>query len=608
MKSFFKGFLSSFLGATFGVVFGLFILISALAGLISVLSGEGDGDRNSMSLKQDSVIVLDLSQPVSEISQESFLGTYENYNLHDIREALQEASEDEKIKGLMIKMTSGVPMGWSTAKELRKIISDFLESNKSVVAYGEYADEKALYISSVANKIYMHPLGEVLWNGFAATPNFFKGLLDKLEVQPIIFKAGKFKSAIEPFVKTQMSEESKQQTAELLEDLWEETVGVVSSSRNIDENELRDLAESASVRTAQQAKKADLIDGVTRYSDLVEMFLQNDTEGEEQEITGADLKRLVSVKSYVTLKQENIFAAFEKNSLFMGGKDPKRNIGVLVLEGSINSGRSAEGTIGSESVVYELQRLRLDQKIKGVILRINSPGGSALASDVIWAEVEKLKQVKPVYVSMGDVAASGGYYIAAGADKIFAEVNTITGSIGVFSVLMNVKNTLNNKVGLTFDRVVTNKYADLGSAVRDMNDDEKEIYQKDVDRIYRTFLGVVEKGRKFSKFSDVELVSQGRVWSGVQAKEVGLVDKLGGLEECAATLAAELKLEGYELDFYPKSKGFGGFIDSLNQVKSHFAMINMLFREPYSAAKNVLKRKIETDRVLMLSPYAISID
>jgi len=606
MKSFLKGFISSFLGALFGVVFGIFILISGIAGLISMLSTDAESEKTLMAVKKGSVIVIDLSLPVTEISSETFFGTYENYNLHDIRDTLQRASEDKDVQGLLIKMTSGVPMGWSTAKELRKIISDFLESKKSVVAYGEFADEKALYIASAANKIYMHPSGEISWNGFAATPNFYKGLFEKLELEPVIFKAGKFKSAIEPFIKSKMSDESKQQTAELLEDLWEETVSVVASGRNIDENELREFAELASVRTANQAKKVDLIDGVTRYSDLVEMFLKKEGE-EDKALTTKDLKRIVSIKTYLSLKQDNLFAAFEKGSLFTGAKNPKRNIGVLVLEGSIVSGRSEDNTIGSDSVVYELQRMRLDKMIKGVILRINSPGGSAIASDVIWAEVEKLKQVKPVYVSMGDVAASGGYYIAAGADKIFAEVNTITGSIGVFSILMNVKKTFENKAGITFDRVVTNRYADIGSAVRDMVEEEKEIFQNDVTRIYRTFLGVVEKGRKFSKFSDVEMVSQGRVWSGAQAKEVGLVDKLGGLEECAASLATELKLDGYELDYYPKSKGFGGFLESLGRVKAQISQVSSVLNDPTTLAQK-LKKKLEKERVLMLSPYAISID
>lgn len=609
MKSFFKNFFSSFLGALFGVVFGVAFLIFGFIGLAATISGDKASEQGIQALQKGSLIVIDLSLPITEVSNESFLGTYENYNLHDVREALQQASEDDKVQGVLVKMSSRIPIGWSTAKELRKILSDFLESKKSVVAYGEYADEKSLYIASAAKKIYMHPTGEINWDGFAVTPMYYKGLFEKLELEPVIFRAGKFKSAIEPFTNKQMSDEARQQTEELLEDLWDETLNVVSASRNIDINELREFAETASVRTAGQAKKIELIDGVTRYTDLLEIFLKkkDGKKNEKQKITSKDLKRLISIKGYVALKDENIFTAFEQASLFSGAKKTKRNIAVLVLEGSIVSGKSEENTIGSSSVVSELQKLRLDEKIKGVILRINSPGGSALASDVIWAEVEKLKSVKPVYVSMGDVAASGGYYIAAGANKIFAEVNTITGSIGVFSVLFNVQKTFENKAGLTFDRVVTNKYSDLGSGVRDMLEDEKEIFQNDVRRIYRNFLGVVEKGRGFSKFADVEMVAQGRVWSGEQAKEVGLVDKLGGLEECAASLAKELKIDGYELDFYPKTKGFGGFLDSFMQMSLRLSNIDTALRSPSEYAQR-LKKSLEKERVLMLSPYAISID
>ena len=607
MKSFFKNFFSSFLGSLFGVVFGILFLTMGLVGIVTSVSGDKTAEQGIQNVQEGSLIVIDLSLPITEISNESFLGTYENYNLHDVREALQDASEDDDIQGVLVKMSSGIPIGWSTAKELRKILSDFLESKKTVVAYGEYADEKSLYIASAAKKIYMHPTGEISWDGFAATPMYYKGLFEKLELEPIIFRAGKFKSAIEPFTNKQMSDEARQQTEELLEDLWDETLNVVSVSRNIDVNELREFAETASIRTASQAKKLELIDGVTRYTDLLEIFLKKKKGENKKKLTSKDLKRLISVKGYVALKQENIFAAFEQASLFSGAKKAKRNIAVLVLEGSIVSGKSEENTIGSASVVSELQKLRLDEKIKGVILRINSPGGSALASDVIWAEVEKLKDVKPVYVSMGDVAASGGYYIAAGADKIFAEVNTITGSIGVFSVLFNVQKTFENNAGLTFDRVVTNKYSDLGSGVREMLEDEKQIFQNDVRRIYRNFLSVVEKGRGFSKFSDVEMVSQGRVWSGEQAKEVGLVDKLGGLEECAASLAKELKIDGYELDFYPKTKGIGGFLDSFVKMGVRLSNVDKAVRSPFEYAQK-LKKSLEKERVLMLSPYAISID
>lgn len=608
MKQFLKIFFGSFLGSAFGVTFGALSLIGMLVAGIALFSGGGENNA-AQSLKSDSIVILNLAHKITELSDENFFGSYESYNLHDIREALADASEDDKIQGLLIKMTVDTPIGWSTAKELRKILADFAESKKRIVAYGNIADEKSIYVASVAKKIYMHPTGEIKWNGFASTPIFYKGMFDKLEFQPIIFKAGKFKSAIEPFTHKKMSPESRQQTEELLEDLWEETLEVVSSSRNIDVSNLREFAENATVRTSKQAKKIDLIDGLTRYTDLVETFLKKNVTGnkKERELSKKDLARLISIQGYVTLKEENLFAALEKGSLFTQVKDKDNKIAVLVLEGVIMPGKSEKGTIGSDSVIRELQKLRLDKKIKGVVLRINSPGGSALASDIIWYEVEKLKVKKPVYVSMGDVVASGGYYIAAGAHKIFADVNTITGSIGVFSVLFNIGKTLESKAGVTFDRVVTNRYADLGSSVRPMNDLEKEIFQNDVYRIYRNFLEVVEKGRSYTKFADVEMVAQGRVWPGAQAKEVGLVDQLGGLEDCTTALAGELKLENYDLDFYPKKRILEGLFSGLFNMAAKIEMVGLALNSPLEYTQK-LKERLSREQILMLSPYAITIN
>lgn len=608
MGKFFKIFFGSFFGAAFGATIGALFLMAVVVGAVmgaSGLAGEGQG----AGLKKGSVIILNLAQEVKELSDGSVLGSNEGYNLHDIREALEDASEDDRVKGLLIRMTMGTPIGWSTAKELRKILADFAESKKSIVAFGEVVDEKSLYVASVAKKIYMHPTGEIEWNGFASTPMFYKGMFEKLELEPVIFKAGKFKSAIEPFIKKKMSPESRQQTEELLEDLWEETLNVVSTSRSVDVRDLREFADNATVRTAKEAKKADLIDGLTRYTDLLEMLLKKDSSSgkDKKLLTKKDLKRLVSLKGYVALKEESLLAAFEEASLFSRKKKNDNKIAVLVLEGAIMSGKSEDGTIGSESVVRELQKLRLDEDIKGVVLRVNSPGGSALASDVIWYEVEKLKLTKPVYVSMGDVAASGGYYISAGADKIFADVNTITGSIGVFSILFNVEKTFDSKIGLNFDRVATNKYADLGSGVRQMGEDEKEIFQRSVSRIYKNFLTVVEKGRAYTSFSDVEMVAQGRVWSGAQAKEVGLIDQVGGLDECTTALAAELKLEDYDLDFYPKKRALEGLMESILGISVKLKNVEAALSSPLEYSQK-LKKRLSREQILMLSPYSITIN
>lgn len=602
----FKQFFLTFLGALAGVVASIFIFIMFIVGLVTLATQKNQEDVALKGLKKGTVIVLNLSEEVSEISRESFLGMPTENNLHDIRETIEEASEDERVQGVLLKMGPMTPMGWATAKELRKILEEFKESKKSIVAYGEMVDEKALYISSVAQKIYMHPTGEVSWNGFAAVPMFYKGLFEKLEIEPIIFKAGKFKSAVEPFTQKKMSAESKQQTEELLEDLWEETLDVVSSSRGIDINELREFAENFSVRTAEQANKIGLVNGLSRYSDLLEMFLKG--EDKEKKITKEDFKKFVSVQGYKHFrKNRNLFSSLDVDSLFTQRPKSKSKIAVLVLEGSIMPGKSEEGVIGSSSVVHEIQKLRLDDDIKGLVVRVNSPGGSALASDVIWYELEKFKEEKPFYVSMGDVAASGGYYISAGANKIFAEANTITGSIGAFSILFNVQKTMNEKAGLTFDRVVTSKYADIASGVRSMKDDEKEIFQGELERIYKTFLRVVGKGRKFENFDSVESVAQGRVWSGLQAKEAGLVDELGGLDDCVTSLSEELALEDYDLDFYPKSKGFEGFLEKVANTGVRIQEVENLVKNPMQSAQK-LSEKLQSERALLLAPYYLKIN
>ncbi len=603
MKQFLKIFFGSFLGSAFGVIVGALFLITLAITSVSMFF-EGRNNTGIQGLKNNSILVLDLAQNITDLLNESFLETQGGgYNLHDIRKTLEEASGDDRVQGILIKMTSATPIGWSMAKELRKILLDFSESKKSIIAFGEVVDEKSIYIASVAKNIYMHLTGEVNWDGFAITPVFYKGLFDKLELEPIIFKAGRFKSAIEPFTKQKMSFESRQQTEELLEDLWEEALEVISISRNVDVNNLREFAENATVRTAKEAEKIDLIDDVIRYTDLVEMLLQE----KETSVKESDLKRIVSIREYEALKEESMFAALEQGSLFNRQEKKANTIGVLVLEGAIVQGSSEKGIIGSDSVVRQLQKIRLDEKIKGVVLRVNSPGGSALASNVIWHEIEKLKTKKPVYVSMGDVAASGGYYIAAGANKIFANINTITGSIGVFSVLFNIQKTFRHKLGLTFDRVVTNKYADLGSSMRAMGENEKAIFQKDIGRVYKSFLSVVEKGRGYTKLSDVKMVAQGRVWSGVQAKEVGLVDELGGLEDCVVALAGELKLEDYDLDFYPKKKAFQGLLNDFLSVGVKLQNAYETLSSPMEYTRKI-KERFGNEQILMLSPYTMTIN
>ena len=644
MFKFLRFMAGSIIGGLVGAFAGVFILVSILSAFIYMAGGGVGGEETLQVVPKDSILVVDLDSGVDEFSPEGFSSAYTNQNIHDFKRILSEAAADDSVDSMVVKASPRLEMGWSKATDVRKTLLEFKESGKPVVAYANILDEKSLYIVSVSDKIYMHSTGEVSWNGIAAVQVFFKGLADKLKTKPIVFKAGKYKSAVERYTQTKMSSESRQQIEELLDGIWEKAIEEIATSRNMDPMELKSFAENYSIRTAKVAQKVGLIDGTIKYTDFLENLLLKG-EGEEengslkgdgsfkengslkgdgslkengglkgdgsfekdgdQSISKKDLKRVLSLSTYTSLRNSGFLSAMN-SSVFTKKVVSDNKIAVLVLEGTIMPGKSTTGIIGSETILKQIQKLRLDNKIKGLVLRVNSPGGSALASDVIWAEVLKLAEYKPVYVSMGDVAASGGYYISVGADKIFAQENTITGSIGVFSVFWNIKETMSQKLGVSFDRVVTNRHADIGSGVRQMTDVEQGIFNQEVKRVYENFLKVVEKGRKFTSIKNVDNVAQGRIWSGRQAKEVGLVDELGGLQEAIDALASELALEDYKVDYFPKKSPIEGFILGLEkfgasaQTLSEFLNIS---EDPGKRVNSLIKDiSLNRGRVYMLIP------
>lgn len=605
MTNIIKYTLATFFGSVLGVIAGIVILIS-MAGLLIGGFSKLSGKPVQRSLQNNSILVLDLSDKITERTDSSIFGPADTSSLHELTDTLKQAGKDDKVKGMLIKTGYSVPMGWSTAKELRDLLEDFKNQGKKLIAYGEVISEKGFYISSVAEKIYMHPTGRVGWDGFAATPMFFKGLFDKLKLEPLIFRAGRFKSAIEPFTRKDMSDENRQQTEELIEDLWEETVETFADSRNLDLKAVRDFAETAEIRSAKEAVEAGFIDEVKIYSEVVESFLKEKDEDSNDKLTKKDFKRIVSLRGYINLKSQSLFASLEKKP-FLGKVSSKNRIAVVVIEGAIMPGKSGEDTVGSESVLKHLRKVRMDKKVKGVIIRVNSPGGSALASDVIWREIKKLREVKPVYASLGDIAASGGYYVAVGAEKIFSEINTITGSIGVYSILYNIRNTAQEKLGLTFDRVVTNPFADLGSGVRGMTLEEKSMFQSDVERTYNEFLGVVQQGRQMESAQDVDALAQGRVWSGSQAKEIGLVDEIGGIRETAEAMADALEIGEYDLTFYPKRKSFEDIVEEFLQVRMGTDFIKNSGLK-WAKEVNRLRAVLSVEGPLLYHPYALDIN
>lgn len=535
MLQFFKYVLATLVGLFLFTVISLFILAGVGAAL-------APGD--AIIMKSNSVLKLDLNKPIQEVTVENplaeiggpFAGGEEVTGLKDIREAISKASKDSNIKGIFVS-TENPSAGWATLEEIRNLLIDFKKSKKFVYTYGESYSEKGYYLASVADRIYLNPAGELEWNGLSTEYQFLKGTFDKLEIKPQIFRVGEFKSAIEIFSRSDMSEASKKQSKELIDAIYGNFISHISTSRKIPAEQLTGLADSLGVYNATTALSYKLVSDIG-YIDQFETAVKKQLKIEEKEKI-----EYINLSKY--LKAGNV----EKDGDF------NTRIAVLVAEGEIVSGDENSEGIASGKFIAELKKAREDDKIKAIVLRINSPGGSSLASDVMWREITLTTKKKPVIASMSDVAASGGYYMAMGCDTIVAQPNTITGSIGIFALLFNVEDFMNNKLGITFDGVKTNEHADWPSGTREMSEFEKGRIQKMVNEGYATFTTKAAEGRKMP-VEKLRSLAQGRVWSGVEAKENGLVDVLGGLDTAIALAAkaAKLKEGEYRTRFYPEKK------------------------------------------------------
>ncbi|GAB2794238.1 signal peptide peptidase SppA [Rhabdobacter roseus] len=520
------------------------LLFSVLSLLLLIGIGSAFSSDEKVNVKDNSVLKLDLSDPIREVGVDNpfsdlggpFVGGSNVTGLKDIREALRNAREDKNIKGVFLK--TEMPMaGWATLEEIRNELIEFKKSKKFIYAYGEFYSEKGYYLASVADHIYLNPAGGMEWNGLSAEYDFYKGTFDKLEIKPVVFRVGEFKSAVEMFSRKDMSEASKKQTLELLSSVNGQFIAKVAATRNLTPEYLSGLADSLAVRSPASALKYKLITNVA-YLDEVESAIKKELKlGEKKSI------------EYVGLNK------YLKSDLPVKEGDFNKRIAVMVAEGEIISGDSGDGVIASEKFVKELRKIRENDKIKAVVIRINSPGGSSLASDVMWREIQLTRKKKPVIASMSDVAASGGYYMAMACDTIVAQPNTITGSIGIFALLFNVEHFMNNKLGITFDGVKTNPHADWPTVTREMTDFEKEIFQKSVNEGYATFTKKAAEGRKMP-LEKLQSLASGRVWSGQDAKNNGLVDVLGGIDEAIALAAKAAKLDkgDYRVRFYPEKK------------------------------------------------------
>lgn len=521
-----------------GLFLTMFLLFIFFLMMVSSLVKE-----KTISVSDHSVLEVNLNFEIRERSsdnpfQDFSLGnikTGKRLGLNDILRCIRNAKNDIHIDGIFLNLT-GAEGGLATIEEIRSALLDFKSSGKFIYAYSEGYSQREYYLASLADKIYLYPEGEVDLRGFRANLMFFKGTLEKLEIEPEVIRHGKFKSAVEPFILDKMSKENREQTTAFIGNMWSKVLEDVSASRKLTTQELQEAANNLSGRSAKSALAAKLVDELA-YSDQVMDDLKKKTGVSES----GNLHR-ISLREYAD--------SFNESQDYTAPK-----IAIIYAAGDIVSGKGDADQIGSATIAAAIRKARTDSTIKAIVLRVNSPGGSALASDVIWRETVLAKKAKPLVVSMGDYAASGGYYISCTANKIIAQPNTITGSIGVFGLLMNTQKLFNNKLGVTFDTVKTAQMATLGDPNYPMTDSERSIIQQSVEDIYGTFIQHVAEGRKMLA-SDVDSIGQGRVWSGTDAKRLGLVDDLGGINKAIDEARQLAKLDKYRVIELPQEKKF----------------------------------------------------
>src|SRR5688572_578739 len=552
MGGFFKMFFASLLALVIFSLIGFFIFLAVIAGLAS---------SDKPVVERNSVLVINLSQSFQEQQLESPLADLTGNSelnspgVYDVVRLLQHAGKDDKIKG--IYLMSGISSnGFATSEEIRNALLAFKKSGKFIIAYSEMMNQKSYHVANVADKLYVNPKGFFDWTGFSSELLFLKGTLEKLDIKPQIFYAGKFKSATEPFRTDRMTEENKLQTSVWLNDLYSHFLIKAAEQRKTDTATLHQYANEGLIRNPQDAVARNLIDGVKYDDEIKDELKQRLGLGKYDKINFISISSYMKSGGYKRSSGEKIALIYAQGNILDGGGD-------------------AQGQIASANYIKLIRKARLDKTIKAIVFRVNSGGGSALASETIWRELSLAKKEKPVVVSFGDVAASGGYYISCAADSIFASPVTITGSIGVFGIIPNMEGFFKNKLGVTFDGVKTSPYADLGSVFRPMNENEKEFVQQSIDEIYLSFKQRVADGRK-KTVEYIDSIAQGRVWSGNKAIENGLIDKFGGLQDAVDCAARMAKLSNYRLREYPEVKGL---FDRLFGSSSDDTLKNKILKE-----------------------------
>jgi len=536
MKQFFGAFFGSILGIIIATLLAIFITIAVVKSSFN----DAFKDKEEVSVtKGNSILKLviegeiverEKQNPFKEFGNMGTFGGNGGLGLNTLIKKVEDAKADKNVKGIYLVIKS-LRAGSAAVLELRNALEDFKKSGKFIYTYSEDYSQQEYFLASVSTKIFLNPQGNFDWKGLSMSLMFFKHSFEKLDIEMQVFRHGKFKSAVEPFLLDKMSQANRFQSETFVNSIWNTMLNSISKDRKLNVDDLNKMANNLEIQFPENA--------LGKFVDVLAY--------EDEVVT--ELKKVIGMKSSEKLK----FVDFEKYESTRESKSKIDKIAVIYANGNISSGDGDDDQIGSDRLAKAIREARLDDKVKAIVLRVNSPGGSALASDVIWREVLLAKNVKPTVVSMGNLAASGGYYISCAADRIFAQPNTITGSIGVFGLIPNLQKMLQNKLGITIDTINTNKYSDIGTGLRPVTEREYKYIQSSVEKVYDTFTKRVAEGRHMSQ-ADVDSIGQGRVWTGADALKINLVDELGGLNDAVAYAAKKAKLKDYKLLELPKQK------------------------------------------------------
>ena len=532
MRDFFKYLFASMLGFFLSIVVIFIIFFVVIVAAISSID-----DDKSIAVSNNSVLFLNLDQAITERTPKRSFGSLpiigseqsDGIGLNDVLKSIKRAKNDDNIKCIHLNVSSP-NAGFATMREVRNALIDFKKSHKKILAYSEVYTQGAYYLASAADKVYLNPEGALEFKGFSSQLTFFKGTLEKVGVEMQVIRVGNYKSAVEPYILDKMSDYNRKQVTAYVGGLYNTFLTDIAQTRAIQKDSLYSIADNYKIREPKDALNYKMIDGLKYKDEILEELKALSGKTKKQNISS------VSINDYI------------KNNTSSGsGKD---KVAVIYANGEITGGEGSDNQIGSERISRAIRKARLDDDIKAIVIRVNSPGGSALASDVIWREIVLTKKEKPVIASFGDVAASGGYYIGCAADSIFVQPNTITGSIGVFGIIPNFQNLMTNKLGITFDGVKTGKYADIMATNRPMTEGERFIIQNELNRIYSGFVSRVADGRKKSK-AYIDSIGGGHVWIGTDAVQIGLADKIGSFNDAIASAAKKAKLKEYKVVEYP---------------------------------------------------------